>query len=449
MSRIGKYELEREIGRGAMGVVYLAWDGRLQRRVAVKVPAIPAGLPAEEVRLFSERFVREAQAAAILCHPGIVTIYDADEDPERNVPYIAMEYVPGRTLEQYLHESSPLDVDRALSIVRSLANALHAAHEAGIVHRDLKPANILLGEGDQSVKIADFGVARVADSELTRSGDSVGSPPYMSPEQIRGEVVDRRSDLFSLAVLLYKSLCGMRPFDGPDPTALFYAITHEHPVPITKHIAGLPQALDRFFDKALAKDPEERFPTGIHFCQALEEAFAGAREDVAATRVDMMEDASTVLVHCPPASRSTNRWKTVLRRRNVLVAAALLTVVVMGWALVGGKDHAYLKLKGTSGVEAATLSLLVDGKEVYARQLSAPAEARGFIKKLVKSERETFEAWIEVPSGKHQVVAHVIPDGGGSGYRDTVVIDLEPGETQSLRLVARQSFGSGLSLKVE
>ncbi len=170
MAKIGRYEVESEIGRGAMGVVYLAHDPRLRRRVAVKTYALPHGLSPDEKTEFHERFLREAQAAAGLSHPAIVTVYDADEDPDRNTPYIAMEYVPGRSLREILETEGTFELDRVLAMVAVLAEALQIAHEAGVVHRDIKPANLLVRESDGAIKIADFGVAKLSSSTLTQSG---------------------------------------------------------------------------------------------------------------------------------------------------------------------------------------------------------------------------------------------------------------------------------------
>ena len=186
MPKIGRYEIEREIGRGAMGVVYLAQDPHLHRQVAVKTYSLPEGISEEMARQFHERFLREARAAASLSHPGIVTVYDAGEDPDRRLPYIAMEYVPGQTLKQRLEKGGPLNPTRVFAFGAVLADALNLAHRAGVVHRDIKPANILIREGDGAVKIVDFGVARLKTSDLTQTGASLGSPSYMSPEQIRG-----------------------------------------------------------------------------------------------------------------------------------------------------------------------------------------------------------------------------------------------------------------------
>src|SRR5439155_3170485 len=207
MSTIGRYEIDGEIGRGAMGVVYLARDPRLHRQVTVKTYSLPTGISEDLARQFHERFLREARAAASLSHPGIVTVYDAGEDSARGLPYIAMEFVQGESLKQRLAKGDRLDPVWVVAFGAVLADALHLAHRAGVVHRDIKPANILIREVDGAVKIADFGVARLKQSDLTQTGAPLGSPGYMSPEQIRGGAGDGRSDLFSLAVVLYEAMC--------------------------------------------------------------------------------------------------------------------------------------------------------------------------------------------------------------------------------------------------
>jgi serine/threonine protein kinase len=466
--KIGRYEVESEVGRGAMGVVYVAHDPRVSRRVAVKTVSLPAGLDARQKEEYRERFLREAQAAGRLSHPGIVTVYDVDEDAATGESFIAMEYVPGQSLAALQQGEGGIEPERAYAIVEAVSDALRVAHEAGIVHRDIKPANIMVREPDGVVKIADFGIARVTTSELTQEGTSLGSPAYMSPEQVRGAEVDGRSDLFALGVILYELLCGERPFNGDDPTALAYAVVHETPVPVTRRVAGLPAGLDRFFDRALAKDPAGRFSDAAVFKQALCEARRGeGRVDAVATVVE----ASPRRVGPPRSASSVPRERRTSegpgqgvplpfsdtdigtsgrgrgRRRSVLGFVAATLLVLGAWALFGGGGDAYLKLDAKSAIEAGRLTVEIDGEEVFSRRLSAP-QKKGLLKKVLDQNQETFEAWIEVEPGKHEVIASVLPDGADSGYRDTVVVDLDAGETRRLRLVAGRSFGTPLSLKV-
>src|SRR5262245_40268819 len=235
-----------------MGIVYLAHDPHVRRRVALKTFLLPPGLTSQQEREYSARFLREAQAAGALSHSSIVTIFDADTDPERGVPFIVMEYVEGGSLRDLMIRDRRLEPDRALAMVSSLADALCAAHEEGIVHRDIKPANVLLRSRDGRAKIVDFGVARMSTSELTGAGDVFGSPAYMSPEQFRGMAVDARSDLFSLATILYQTLCGDRPFAGDDMSSLAYSVVHTPALPISRRMPDSPPEMDRFFEKALA-----------------------------------------------------------------------------------------------------------------------------------------------------------------------------------------------------
>ena len=335
MSSIGRYQIERELGRGAMGVVYLATDPQLHRQVAVKTCSLPDGISEEQAALFHERFLREARAAASLSHPGIVTVYDAGEDEARGIPYIAMEYVAGRTLRQRLETGERLDPAWVLSFGAGLADALHQAHRAGIVHRDIKPANILIRDGDGAVKLADFGVARLKASDLTQSGVPLGSPGYMSPEQVKGGELDGRSDLFSLAVVLYESLCGRRPFRGDELVSLAYSIAHETHVPLARQMENCPAGLDRFFDRALAKEPGERFPDGAAFRKALQEAGPEVASDRAeatvadARTVGMAADPRTIAM-AGSASLSGGTPPPPARARSHATRIAALALLPLG-----------------------------------------------------------------------------------------------------------------------
>ncbi len=461
VQHIGRYEIAAEIGRGSMGVVYLARDPRLHREVALKTFELPAALGPERRAEYQERFLREARAAASLSHPGIVTVYDVDWDASRGTPFLAMEHVPGGTLRDLLERRGRLDPQEALALVDSLAAALGVAHEAGIVHRDVKPANILL-DRDETVKIADFGVARYSTSELTRSGATLGSPAYMSPEQIRGKRVDGRSDLFSLGVIFYEAICGTRPFVADDVSALAYAVVHESPVPASRAAGGLPPAIDRFLDRALAKDPAERFADAAQFRDALRrlrEEISRPVADSEATQHDGVPSAGAV--DPPPAYGSGTAPTDGVafpfadpapdpKRRRLLVAglAFALVLVLAGWWLLGG-DDAHLRLEGKSTVPEGSVRLLVDGEEVYARELAGGSGGGGLVNKVLRKNQETFEAWIEVQSGKREITARLEPEANDSVYTDTIVVDLEPNETKKLRMVAGRALGRPLSLKID
>jgi serine/threonine protein kinase len=252
-----------------MGVVYLGRDPVIGRRVALKTIRATAEDDSEQ-REFNERFMREAQAAGTLSHPNIVTIHDVGEEVETQTSFIAMEYVEGKNLKQLLKDKVAFSWDRIAEIAISVADALDYAHRKGIVHRDVKPANIILTT-DGTVKITDFGIAKIETSSLTETGQFLGTPNYMSPEQVTGEAVDGRSDLFSLGVVLYELLTKRKPFLGDNLTSISYKIVHEEfPQPQT-YDATIPGEFNPIIARALAKDPAARFQSGKDFLAALSE----------------------------------------------------------------------------------------------------------------------------------------------------------------------------------
>ncbi|HEV8335827.1 MAG TPA: serine/threonine-protein kinase [Candidatus Polarisedimenticolia bacterium] len=454
MSRIGRYVIQGEIGRGAMGVVYLAQDPRLQRRVALKTYILPDGISEELIAEFHERFLREAQAAASLSHPGIVTIYDAGDDASLGLSYIAMEYVPGRSLRQVLEQGDRLEPGWVMSFGALLAEALHVAHQAGIIHRDIKPANILLRAPDGAAKIADFGVARLSTSELTQSGASLGSPAYMSPEQIRGGDLDGRSDLFSLAAVLYEALCGERPFEGKDLPALVYSIAHDAPIPITRRVRGFPDRLNDFFDQALAKDPGKRFKNGAEFRDAFREAGRKRRASAAPAAPPDLAGKGAQAAPAPAGATepASHRRKPTKGRGRFLGlkfgAAAIFSLLLIATGYFYLSRPAHLRLDARSSIGAGTLSLRVDGREVYSRHL-APAARKGIFNKILGRDQETFEGWIRLSPGKHEVAARVLPEGASSPFQDSIVVDLRSGETRTLKMIAGRSLGAPVSLRMD
>ena len=278
-TRVGRYEIVAEIGRGAMGIVYQAKDPRIDRIVALKTISINAQNAADEAD-YRERFLLEAKAVGRLSHPGIITIFDADEDPDTREPYIAMEYVQGQSLQTVLSQEQKLPLKQALQIMQEIAEALDYAHAQGVVHRDIKPANILITP-DGHAKIADFGIARLHQAQTTLPGEILGSPAYMAPEQLRGDGVDPRSDLFSAGVILYNMLTGFRPFQGDSATAICYKVVNRNPIFVSVFDASFPAALDRIVSKSIAKIPEERFQSGGQMADAIAEFLhhASSREN--------------------------------------------------------------------------------------------------------------------------------------------------------------------------
>lgn len=269
--RLGKYQIQAEIGKGGMGRVYLGYDPMLDRRVAIKVLAPHLVWETS----FVERFLREARSAARLKHANIVTIYDVGQTGDWY--YIVMEYLEGYTLAQLIYRRGPLSSKQALPILRQVAAALDYAHGQGLVHRDVKPSNIVVNQAGQAT-LTDFGVARAAqESPLTMTGALVGTPQYMSPEQAQGEKLDHRTDIYSLGVVAYELLTGRAPFGATTPHAVLHQLIYDPPPPIRSRRPDLPETVDGVMARVLAKEPGERYDAARSFVDALEQALAGKR----------------------------------------------------------------------------------------------------------------------------------------------------------------------------
>jgi serine/threonine protein kinase len=279
-AQLGRYVIQSELGRGAMGVVYKATDSVLERPVAVKTVNIT--LEREYADKYEKRFYQEAKAAGSLNHPNIVTIHDVGKAGE--VVYMAMEYIEGVELRTLIGEGRRLRLSQALSIAAQVAEGLAFAHERGVVHRDVKPANIMV-VANGPVKITDFGIARMRGSgDLTQTGMLLGSPKYMSPEQVIGKRADHRSDIFSLGVILYEMLCGAAPFNGENVTALMYQIVNFVPPPPSSLNEGVPEMLDYIVAKMLAKPLEERYQDAAEAARDLRECERQEAGPLAATQ---------------------------------------------------------------------------------------------------------------------------------------------------------------------
>jgi serine/threonine protein kinase len=273
--RFGRYEIVAELGRGGMGVVYKARDPKIDRFVAVKTICLVGHIPEEQVE-YRERFFQEAQAAGRLLHPGIVTIFDVGEDPESHDPYIVMEYVAGVPLNGMLAEGQPIPLPTALRLTQQLAEALDCAHAQGIVHRDIKPANIMVTAEGQA-KITDFGIAKLSLTHLTMPGHAFGTPAYISPEQLNGDPVDGRADIFSLGVVLYSMVTGYRPFQGNSVATVCFKVANREPLPPTVLDPTLPGELDAVIARAIAKNPTDRYQRGMELALDLGELLEGRR----------------------------------------------------------------------------------------------------------------------------------------------------------------------------
>lgn len=277
MDKIGKYKIIEMLGKGAMGVVYKALDPDIGREVAIKTIRFDLSSATEQEELMG-RFIREAQAAGKIQHSNIVTIYEVGR--EKDLTFIVMQFIKGKSLQQMIAEKRRFSTQEIEDIVVPLCEALDYAHRNGVVHRDMKPANILINEEGKPY-IVDFGVARVETSTLTQTGTTVGTPSYMSPEQIMGKKVDNRADIFSLGVILYELATGQRPFSGENISTIMYKIVNERPPRVTDVERSLPTAYEKIIERAMAKDPNERFSSCSQFASFLKGDFRDTESTVA------------------------------------------------------------------------------------------------------------------------------------------------------------------------
>ena len=340
MLRFGPYEVREELGRGGMGVVYRGYDPIIRRDVALKTIKLYDIADEGERRQMQDRLEREAQSAGRLSHPNIVTIYQvgyAEMRPGETVAFIAMEYVPGRTLAAVIEKVRPTNVPLVLKLLRQAAEGLDYAHQQGVIHRDVKPANMLI-TSDGRLKITDFGVAKLVSHTMTMTGTVLGSPFYMSPEQIRAERVDGRSDQYALAVVAYEVFGGRKPFQADTLSALVYKIAHEEPPRLALESESLAGRLNPVLQRAMAKESEARFPNCVAFVEALERACAEPAP-VAAARLAETQPATPPAKAKPAPSPvaaprpSASAPAPHVRRQPWLVlagAAAAVTLVVVG-----------------------------------------------------------------------------------------------------------------------
>ena len=269
IQRLGRYQLEREIGRGAMGIVYLGRDTAINRMVAIKAIPLASEFSDAELVEARSRFFREAETAGRLNHPNIVTIYDVGE--ERGLAYIAMEYLKGRHLSDYAKADRLMEPRKVLDVIGRTADALGFAHKQQVVHRDIKPANLMYDPSTDTLKITDFGIARLSGAGSTRTGIVLGTPSFMSPEQLEGRTVTGHSDLFSLGVSLFQLLTGQLPFTADSMTGLMQQIAEAPHPPLRAFRPDLPACVESVIDRALAKNPDARYDSGAHMAAALED----------------------------------------------------------------------------------------------------------------------------------------------------------------------------------
>lgn len=274
---LGRYQVEKELGKGAMGIVYLGKDPKIGRTVAIKTMALSQEFEPAELEDVKSRFFREAETAGRLSHPNIVQIFDAGE--EHDLAYIAMEFIKGHDLTQHIKANTLLPISEAMKYVADAADALDYAHSNGVIHRDIKPANMMLVEASKTIKLMDFGIARLSDSSKTKTGMVLGTPSYMSPEQLSGKKVDGRSDLFSLGVTLYQLLTGSLPFQAESMATLMFKIANEPHAAAAVIRPDLPVSINAVIDRALRKNPDERYQHGRELARDVRAILSGGNQN--------------------------------------------------------------------------------------------------------------------------------------------------------------------------
>jgi predicted Ser/Thr protein kinase len=378
---IGRYRILKELGRGMMGVVYLAQDPALERLIALKTIDLAFAVPEAERASFEQRFLAEARVAARLQHPGIVVVHDVGRDDARGILYIALEYLHGRTLSDLVAGGQPQPWREALRIVAALARALHHAHAQSIVHRDIKPANVMLLPSGQP-KVMDFGIAKVPHLELTSAGQFFGTPLYMSPEQASGAAVDGRSDLFSLGAVAYQLLTGRQAFRGENVLQVLSRVANDTPPPPSQLVPGLPVAVDRLVARAMAKQPHQRHPSGEDMAREVEALLAASppslTDDLPALHLDddplagMLEEAPPPR---PPAVTGASPLGTA-RARTPGPAATLAEPIPLPPRWEQPKDGAtWVRRHALWVFGAAALVVLLGLAATRPRSAGAPRKA--------------------------------------------------------------------------
>ncbi len=326
-TKIGKYTIVGEIGRGAMGIVYKAIDPFIGRTVAIKTIRFDLLGSGPEREIAQKRFIREAHSAGNLSHPNIVTIYDVGED--QGLSYIAMEYVDGSSLDELMHSRQKFSLDEILNLIIQVAEGLESAHKKGVVHRDIKPANILIGS-DGRPRIVDFGIARISTSTMTQTNMIMGTPYYMSPEQISGRRVDNRADIFALGGILYELLTGQKPFPGDNLTTVIYKIINEEPMPVRTFQKTVPEGLDYIVRRALAKSPDDRYQTCRELIRDLEHYPELKLSESMAAKAAPPEETIPLAAPQPPVFREPREEARSERRSRKGLYIGLGSVAAVG-----------------------------------------------------------------------------------------------------------------------
>ena len=457
--KIGRYEILEELGHGAMGTVYRAKDPAMDRVVALKT-IISLVLASDQGSDFRERFYREARAAGALAHPGIVPVFDVGE--HEGLPFLVMEFISGKTLADAVKRGERMTLDRVCEIGQKIADALGYAHQHGVVHRDIKPANILLtskeAHGIERPKITDFGVAKLAAGHTTLTGQILGTPAFMPPEQITGSPIDGRADIFSLGVVLYWLATGEQPFPGESMTAVSYKVVHTEPVPPRKLNPSIPLKLEGIILKCLAKNPDERYQTGEDLARDLGELRAvstsmglkGLPPDVAPAGSD--PNATYIETPVPaPAGRTAAPLPTApavapKSNSNNLLAFAALAVVI-----VAAGSWYMLRHKGTPAVQLAPPSSAMVSEAPPAPVPSAaivPAEVKPAASAPKKPETKIAEAEKAAPPKAKAPAPKAEPAAPEPAAVDFNPKSLDPKANARLKIDAGQ-VPAGLDFTVE
>jgi eukaryotic-like serine/threonine-protein kinase len=448
---LGRYVLERVLGKGAMGIVYEALDPKLHRKVAIKTILI-SQLDEETAKDFSMRFVREAHAVARLNHPNIVQVYDFGE--EGDIAYLVMEFIRGNELKSALITNQVFDRKQSVRIMCELLDALDFAHEAGVVHRDIKPANVML-DSQGRAKLTDFGVARVTDAdrtnaERTQAGTMVGTPAYMSPEQIQGQRVDRRSDIFSAGIILYQFLTGQKPFTGEGAWTVAKKIIHDDPpMPSSINVAVSPE-FDRVVAKALAKNPDQRYATAREFAEALRRAAEGkpALPEAEPTIVVPREPPVPQAAHAPEALRSGEMelefWRSIKDSDDPNDFELYVRQFPQGvYASLAARKAGKLR-SGSPADDSGTRTM--SGADRTRLQRGLPrAEGEESMRPAVEKTIKLADASAPAAAGKKKslllpgILAMMILAGGAAGYFFVVMKPAAEAEAQAAREAAAKA----------
>lgn len=387
-SKFGRYRVKRVLGQGAMGTVYLGEDPLIGREVAIKVILSHPGVSGKDLRERQARFEREFRSAGTLAHPNVVSIFDVGQEDQSS--FIAMEYVPGESLDTVLESDRNLTLKEVSDIGLQLASALDYAAGQGVVHRDVKPANILMTVEGRP-KITDFGVAKLNTSNLTTTGTIIGTPMYMSPEQVTGHTVTGRSDQFSLAVILYEMLGGDRPFKGKNATTVMYKIVHQEPPPLREIVQGLPDGVDAVLRRGMEKDPMNRFPSCRELAEAVREALGTALADATLVvhRIKQSEADTVLALPLGHETQPANAPPTSTPKQGTWVKVIVGTLVVGALAFGGWKGWIQFGLQRASGGAADE----GNGQAQATGTLEAPVDFEGTIS--VFAEPTGAEIWVD------------------------------------------------------